>query len=296
MSYGAVMDTAAYLERLDIPDPGAPSVAALRALHAAHVERVAYEVLDIHLGRPTEIGPEASAERVAERGRGGYCYHLNGAFSLLLDRLGYDVVWHRAGVQNWPDPVAPGPPLANHLALTVRGLPSDECPDGTWLVDVGLGDALHDPLPLRAGRYPQGPFVYELRPSEVAPGGWRFAHDPGGSFAGMDFGTGGATVDEFAARHLHLSTSPESGFVRACTVQRRDATGVDTLTGCVLHRAGEGAETRTLETSAEWYATLAERFGLALTDVDDAAREALWARIAAAHEAWRAAQAGTSHV
>ena len=294
MSYRLRMDTAAYLERLGVPAPGAPSVAGLRALHAAHVERVAYEVLDIHLGRPTEITPEASAERVCARGRGGYCYHLNGAFSLLLDQLGYDVVWHRAGVQNWSDPEPPGPPLANHLALTVHGLPSDECPEGTWLADVGLGDALHDPLPLRAGRYEQGPFTYELRPSEVAPGGWRFDHDPGGSFAGMDFRLARATVPEFAARHEFLSTSPDSGFMRVCTVQRRDAGGVDRLDGRVLRRVGDGAREHTLTTAAAWYAVLADRFGLALRDIDAADRERLWARVCAAHEAWQVSVAGRS--
>jgi arylamine N-acetyltransferase len=86
------MDTAAYLRRLGVDDAGPPSAAALAALHRAHVVRVPYETIEIQLGRPTTVDPHEAAERIVECNRGGYCYHLNGAFSLLLYALGYDVV------------------------------------------------------------------------------------------------------------------------------------------------------------------------------------------------------------
>jgi N-hydroxyarylamine O-acetyltransferase len=281
------LDTAAYLRRLGLPDIGPPTVPNLYALHRAHVERIAYEALEIQLRRPTTVDPYESAERILTRHRGGYCFHLNGAFSLLLDALGYDVTWHRAGVQNHSDPQPVGAGIANHLALTISGLPAPESPSGEWLVDAGLGDALHEPLPLREGSYVQGPFRYGLRRSEVEPGGWRFDHDRRGSFAGMDFRARRATTDDFAARHEFLSTSPQSGFVRTCAVQRRDAGGVDILTGCVLRRLdGAAAPGRVLETADEWYGALRDVFDLPLDDVDAPARAALWARVRAAHEEW----------
>jgi arylamine N-acetyltransferase len=284
------VDPAAYLARLRVAHPGPPSAAALHALHEAHVERIAYEALEIQLGRPTTVDPHEAAARILERHRGGYCYHLNGAFSLLLGALGYDVVWHRAGVENPGDPEYPGPERANHLALTVHGLPSDENPAGEWLVDVGLGDALHGPLPLAEGTYVQGPFRFGLRASDVEPGGWRWDHDPNGSFVGMDFRAQRATQADFRARHVYLSRSPRSPFVRTCAVQRRDAGGVDELTGCVLRRLGDGdGPPRTLETSAEWYGVLRDLFDLPLDDLTGREREALWARVRAAHEAWLAA-------
>jgi N-hydroxyarylamine O-acetyltransferase len=284
------VDVAAYLERLRLRYPGGPSAEALHALHRAHVEWIAYEALEIQLGRPTTVDPHDSAARILGRHRGGYCFHLNGAFSLLLEALGYDVVWHRAGVQNHSEPAPIGAEIANHLALTVHGLPSEESPSGDWLVDVGLGDALHEPLPLREGDYVQGPFRYGLRRSQVEPGGWRFEHDRHGSFAGMDFRPQRATQDDFRARHMHLSTSPESGFVRTCSVQRRDAGGVDALTGCVLSRLdGDGRAPVTVDDRDDWFAVLRDVFDLPLNDVDAAARAALWTRVRAAHEAWLAA-------
>jgi arylamine N-acetyltransferase len=281
-----------YLRRLGVSHPGPPSIDALHALHAAHVEHIAYEVIDIHLGRPTSLDRRASVDRFVGRNRGGYCYHLNGGFSLLLESLGYAVRWHRAGVQGASLPEPPGPDLANHLALTVSGLPSVDCPDGVWLVDAGLGDALHLPIPLRAGTYQQGPFSYRLRPSEVEPGGWRLDHDPSGSFIGMDMRMSTtATVDDFTARHHYMSTSPESGFVRTFCVQRRFADGVDVLTGCVYRRSG--AQPRTVDRPADWFSLLADVFHLPLTDLSAADRTRLWSGVYAKHEEWLAVRSAS---
>jgi N-hydroxyarylamine O-acetyltransferase len=277
---------ASYLKRLRIDDPGELSVSALNALHRAHVERVPYEVLDIQLGRPTTADPRDALARVLRR-RGGYCVQLNGAFSGLLAALGYRVAWHRAGVHAG----AASPPVsavapAPHLALTV------ELEGEQWLVDVGLGDGLHEPLPLRTGTYRQGPFTFHLGPSQVDAGGWRFDHDPRGSIAGIDVTLAPAGRDDFAEWHPYLSTSPESRLVRTVAVMRRDAEGADSLVGCMLRRVdGAGKTGREIATSADWYGALADVFDLPLTDIDAPERAALWARVRAAHESWLAAKA-----
>ncbi|MEV0582044.1 arylamine N-acetyltransferase [Nonomuraea sp. NPDC050310] len=272
------MDIPSYLRRLGRPDLlGAPAtLETLTALHAAHVERVPYEVLDIWLGRPTGIDPAESAARIVS-GRGGYCYHLNGAFAALATAMGFRVGRHVGGVHT-----ADAPPAitGNHLVLTV------ELPEGRYLADLGLGDALHEPLPLAEGRYRQGPFEYGMRPSVVAPGGWRLEHDPSGSFAGMDFALEETEMSAFTAMHEHLTTSPESGFVRTAVVQRRDRAGVDNLRGLVLTRLGHGAHRTTLETAADYFAALADVFGLTLEDATEEEKALLWKRVHAAHQAW----------
>jgi arylamine N-acetyltransferase len=281
------LNVGGHLNRLGVAHSGPPSVAGLRALHRAHVEQVPYENLDIQLGRPTSIDPVASLARVGS-GRGGYCYHLNGAFSLLLSALGYAVRWHKGGVQGRDD-AEPVGATGSHLALTVHGLPSRENPDGMWFVDVGLGDGPHEPLPLRPGEYRDGPFRYELAPSGVEFLGWRFTHDPAGSFAGMDFRADVAVQGDFQPMHEWLSTSPESGFVRTASVQRRDATGADVLRGRVLTREPAG-QARQLDTAGEWFGVLADVFGLTLDDLAAEEKAALWRRVGAAHEAWLASR------
>ncbi|MET8849369.1 arylamine N-acetyltransferase [Amycolatopsis sp. NPDC004625] len=269
-------DVTGYLQRLGLgAEP--PSLPALRRLHAAHVERVPYEPLEIQLGRPTPLEPSASVARIL-RGRGGYCYHLNGAFSALLHALGYQVARHLGGVQG---SAADEPNVdRNHLALTVTGLPED--PAASWLVDAGLGDGIHEPLPLREGTYVQGPHTYRLRPSEVAPGGWRFDHDPTGSFAGFDFAPGLAEMADFAEKHEWLSTSPESGFVRVCVLQRRDATGVDTLRALTLNRHGVK---ELIGSPEEWWTAAADVFGIPAAQFTDEERARLWRQCVAQHEA-----------
>jgi arylamine N-acetyltransferase len=280
----ASADISGYLRRLGIKDlSGPPTVGSLRRLQVAHVERVPYECLEIALGRPTTVDPLESARRIIG-GRGGYCFHLNGAFSLLLRHLGYQVTRHVGGVQGTSEGSAGAD--GNHLVLTVSGLPSEECPDGVWFVDAGLGDALHEPLPLVEGDYRQGPFTYGLRPSEAEPGGWRFDHDPRGSFFGMDFRAEAAEMSAFEAMHTHLSTSPDSGFVRITTAQRRDASGVDALRGLVLSRVGSNERTVTLETPDDYFEALADVFGLTLAEVNAAERAGLWDRLWSSHERW----------
>ncbi|GAA1674549.1 arylamine N-acetyltransferase [Fodinicola feengrottensis] len=278
-----------YLRRLGVEHPGQPTLEALHALQTAHVERVAYEVIDIHLGRFARLDARRSAEQICRHHRGGYCYQLNGAFSLLLSQLGYDVQWHRGGVQTRGELSAPGVAIANHLALTVHGLPTPQCPSGVWFVDAGLGDGIHEPLPLHEGTYEQGPMTFGLRRSEVEPGGWRFDHDPRGSFVGFDMRMAPATVADFQERHEYLSTSPKSSFVRTFCVQRRDAGGVDTLTGCVLRRVdAHPDEPRTLDQRTDWFGVLADVFRLPLLDLSPADRDALWRDVHTAHESWLA--------
>jgi arylamine N-acetyltransferase len=282
-------DVDRYLARLGVAATGPPSVEGLRTLHRAHAERVPYENLEIQLGRPTSVNPMESAARIIG-GRGGYCYHLNGAFALLLSALGYGVRRHWAGVQGWGD-ARPVGANGNHLALTVHGLPSRENPDGMWFVDVGLGDALHEPLPLRAGEFADGPFRFGLAPSTVEFLGWRFTHDRVGSFTGMDFRADLATETDFAGRHEWLSTDERSPFLQVATVLRRDAGGADVLRGRVYRRL-PGGTGRELDSPDEWFALLADVFGLTLADVPVPERQALWRRIGAAHEAWQGQAAG----
>jgi arylamine N-acetyltransferase len=279
---------AAYLERLGL-EAEPPSVAALQRLHRRQVERVPYETLWIHAGEAWGIEPADSVARIALEGRGGYCFHLNGAFSELLRSLGYVVARHVGGVHgpDGPDPEM----LTNHLVLTVSGLPADENPSGTWYVDAGLGDALHEAVPLAAAELHQGPYHLRLEETQDGVGDWHLTHDPAGSFVGMSWRSAEATMAEFAPRHEWLSTSPESGFVRLVTVQRRDATGVDILRGLMLTRVGEGEphSSAPLTERGDWFGVLADVFGITFSSTAPEALDRLWERSLATHRAWEAA-------
>jgi arylamine N-acetyltransferase len=276
----------AYLRRLGL-DGESPSVEALQRLHRRHVERIPYETMWLHAGEAWGIDPRESVARIARRDRGGYCYHLNGAFSELLRSLGYEVSRHVGGVHGPAGPDAEA--LSNHLVLTVRGLPSDENRSGVWYVDVGLGDALHSALPLAAGDYEQAPFRLALEETDDGIADWHLAHDPAGGFAGMSWKTGAAEMAAFAARHVWLSTSPDSPFRQVALIERRDATGVDVIRGLILGRIGDPAASCELTGRTEWFGALADVFDLRFDATDPEVLDRLWDGVLATHREWDAA-------
>lgn len=275
---------AAYLERLGV-EADAPSVDGLRLLHRRHAERIPYETLWIHGDERWNIDPHAAAQRIALENRGGYCYHLNGAFGLLLRSLGYRVKTHTGGVHGpeGHDRATHG----NHLVLTVDELATDDNPDGRWYVDVGLGDALHEPILLAAGSVQQGPFRLTLTRSESLGSGWHLEHDPAGGFTGMAWSLDPADETLMARQHAWLSTSPESGFVKLGLAQTRDDQGVDVMHGLVVKRIGSNA--RSSEPIADrraWFDALCDLFGLTFASSPPGTTDRLWERTLVTHAAW----------
>ena len=179
--------------------------------------------------------------------------------------------------------------MANHLVLTLEGLPTDANPAGAWHADVGLGDALHEPLPLVEGAYHQSPWQLTLDRDAAAPvGDWHLTHDPGGGFPGMAWRSAATGMDAFVAQHRSLSGDPESGFVKVTTVQRRDATGVDVLRGLVIRRIGDRPSQSVITTMGDLRDVFAA-LAFHPDDLDTDRMEALWRKLRRQHEEWEAA-------
>lgn len=275
--------TSAYLRRLGIDTPPAPTLDALILLQRRHLERVPYENLGIMLGRPPSVDAAASLERVGALGRAGYCFHQNGAMELALRDLGYDVTRRHGHV--WTDEVDRSGTSLNHLVLVVSGLPGPGNPRGDWWVDVGLGDGFREPLPLVVGTHRQDGFTYRI--ANVRPNGWSFLHDAGGTFTGVEVirrSTDEATV---LAAHAELSAPGTGRFARILVVQRRFAGGLATLRGCLLTVTGVGGTSETeLATFESWRAALGD-LHLEVGDIDPDELRALHERMWTAHLTWR---------
>jgi N-hydroxyarylamine O-acetyltransferase len=119
-----------YLERIGLV--GRPD-ADLAELQFAHLQRVPFENLSIHLGEPIELTTAALYDKIVVRRRGGFCYELNGLFSRLLVSLGHEVDLLSASVYT---PLGRTVPF-DHMVLRV----------GDLFVDVGFGR--HSARPLR---------------------------------------------------------------------------------------------------------------------------------------------------
>ena len=268
-----------YLSRLGMQGRPAPTAAALGELHRRHQDAIPYENLAIMLGRPDSTDPEQTLARIAAGGNAGYCFHHNGAFELVLRDLGFAV--ERRFGQVWHTPENRAVPELNHLVLlvTIDGRP--------WWPDLGLGDALRDPVEVVDGEIRQGPFRYEI--TESSASGWTFRHDPAsGSFGYVDVRPASPTPADVAASHLMLSTPPDGRFTRVLVVQRRDDTGTGILRGIRLQRVGDQPFKADLTGYDDWRAALLS-LRVSLTGVTEDELRALHARMLAAHDEWVAA-------
>lgn len=261
-----------YLGRLGCSGRLPPTAAALAELQRRHLDAVPYENLAIMLGRPDSTAPQQTLERIAAGGNAGYCFHHNGAFEIVLRALGFAVERRFGHVQGRPIP------RLNHLVLIVAI-------DGRrWWPDLGLGDALRDPVEVIAGEIRQAPFSYEI--TDVRDGGWTFRHDPAtGSFGVLEVSAASPADGEVADAHRMLSTPPDGRFTRLLVAQRRDDTGADVLRGIRYQRVGNGAVTRDLTTFDDWRDGLLT-LGVSLADATEDELRSLHARMLAGHEEW----------
>ncbi|NYT40513.1 arylamine N-acetyltransferase [Sphingomonas sp. R-74633] len=262
------MDLQAYFARTGGERPTAPDHAALAVLIRTHLASFPFENLDVQLGRPVSIDPDAIFDKLVTRGRGGWCFEQNGLFGRVLEALGYEVRRISAGVMRQ---VQGEMAMGNHLALLVT---LEEQP---WLVDVGFGGILTGPLPLAVGDEAHAPYRCGLREVE---GYWRFEerYADGDPFS-YDFTTGPADEALFAQRCGDLQTRPESPFVQNLVVQQRRGDRHINLRGRVLVERGPEGETRELLQNAEALVErLDQRFGLAVPEA-----AGLWDAICARH-------------
>ncbi len=210
-----------------------------------------FENLDIWLQRPIELDPEALYAKVVSRGRGGFCYELNGLFAQLLRAIGFHVELLAASVARAGGGF--GPPF-DHLALRVEL-------DQAWLVDVGFGDGAEEPLALT-------PRVVQLDPAG------RFRLDREGErllvMRERDAGFTPAYLLDLRARSLHEFAAtcrdhqrlPDSPFTgrRICT--RRTGSGRVTLTDDRLIETGRVRRELPIDGEAAWHSALACEFGI----------------------------------
>jgi N-hydroxyarylamine O-acetyltransferase len=250
-------EAAAYLARLGVAAPEAPTLGALASLHRAHLMRVPFENLDIALGRPIRLDVSVLFAKVVDRHRGGYCYELNGLFAALLRSLGYAVDLVSARVATAAGSLTED---FDHLALVVTSPQLH----GSVLADVGFGDGFIEPLPLRDGfeAHDPGKDVGLVRSGDD----WHYRERPvGGPWEiRYVFTTTPRRLADFEPRNVWQQTSPESHFTRGRVASLLTATGRVTLSGHRLITTTHGRrDERGLDEAAAATA-LSEHFGIVL--------------------------------
>jgi N-hydroxyarylamine O-acetyltransferase len=236
-----------YRARIGDEGPLRADEATLRRLHRRHVLSVPFENLDVVRGRPVSLDLDAAFDKIVERGRGGWCFELNGLFGAALRAIGFRVADLGATVG------AAEPAELNHLTLLVRL-------DQPWLADVGFGFGPPEPLRLCEGatHFTAGAFALARR-DDV----W-LLESPGNGL-GYAFTLRERGRDELEAANRRLQSDTASPFTHGLFVARALADGYESVhrTTYARRRGGAIVESRELP-DAELGVLLQKRFGLSL--------------------------------
>ena len=125
-------DQDAWLARIGYNGSRQPTLPTLQAVVQYHASTIAYESIDVLLGRPPRLDLESLQQKMVQGRRGGYCFEQNMLFRAGLRSLGFGVTSLQARVVRGLAVDAPRPAL--HMVLRV------DLPEGPFLVDVGFGN------------------------------------------------------------------------------------------------------------------------------------------------------------
>ena len=257
------LDLTGYFERIDYHGAADPTLDVLQNLVTAHSQTIPFENLDPLLGRPIDdLSPDALADKLVHRRRGGYCYEQNGLMGYVLEELGFGVR-RFAGRVVWT--LAPGAPMPaqTHTLLEVT-LPGEPQP---YLVDVGFGGQTPtSPIRLETGSVQQTTHEpYRLRTRDdvlvlqaLIRGEWQSLYE---------FATRTAPLIDLKVGSWYVSTHPSSHFVTSLMVSLITVDGRYNLAGRHLTFHGNDTTEKTrFDDAAAVLDALSDRFGINVAD------------------------------
>jgi len=249
-------DVDRYLARLGIAERPAPTIEGLRTLHRAHLRAIPFENASILRGESIPLDLASLVDKILVRGRGGFCYELNGLFAALLEDLGFEVKLRGARTYSGEDGL--GPPL-DHLCLEV---PID---GQTWLADVGFGYSFLEPLRWTIDLEqddPSGRFRLTALPNGDVDVAW--LHRDGAWRGHYRIEPGEHRLPDFEAMCEFQRTSTEAPFLSGWMCSRATETGFVSILYRQLIVSDRGAvvERREVTDDAELAALVARWFGV----------------------------------
>jgi N-hydroxyarylamine O-acetyltransferase len=214
-------DLDAYLHRIGYSGDLRPMRQLLERLHLAHVTHIPFENLDILLKRPIRLDIGSLQAKLVVAGRGGYCFEQNGLFAAVLRELGFSVTNLAARVHYRTTHIRP----RTHRTSLV------EVDGERLLVDVGFGaSGPFVPVPLDGARV-SSQFAWSYRVMERE--GLHFLQSMlAGEWTDLySFSLDPQLETDYEMANYYVSTFPESPFVKALTVQKRNTEARHTLRG-----------------------------------------------------------------
>jgi N-hydroxyarylamine O-acetyltransferase len=257
----ASFDQQAWLNRIGYAGSLEPTLSTLHQLIFAHSHAIAYESLDIMLGRTPKLDLASLQRKMISGGRGGYCLEQNMLFREGLRSLSYNITCLQGRVVRGMAIDAPRPAI--HMLLQV------DLPEGPYLADVGFGNlAPTSALLLRPGIEQETPHEVmrfidvggELTLQAKLRDTWEHIYRviPYPRYDG-----------EYEIVNWYTGTHPDapyrSNIIAARPGPNRTRITMFNARVTVRHATGE-AERRRLSDEAEFRSVLRDEFGLRMTD------------------------------
>ena len=248
-----------YLSRIGYVGSRAPTLATLHGVVRAHVQTIPFENLDVLLGRPIELEPEALFAKLVVAKRGGYCFEQNALLLEMLRALGFVANPLSARVRyQRPREYTPA---RTHLLVRVEL-------EESWLADVGVG-AMSPTAALRLAE--EGEQATPHEPRRLLRENGRIYHQV--KLAGEWADVAELTLEEMppidrVVANWYTSTHPGSHFKNRLIVARATRDGRITLLNDELSvRGPDGVAAKTKVESPEHLVDLLGRhFAIALPE------------------------------
>jgi N-hydroxyarylamine O-acetyltransferase len=253
-------DIDAYCRRIGFSGARTPTLETLHAIHLLHPQAIAFENLDVLLGRGVRLDADSLQRKMVQGGRGGYCFEQNSLLFHALTALGFAVTAMMARVRyQVPEDVRTG---QTHMLLRVdiEGVP--------YIADVGFG-----------GNTMTGPLRLDDTAEQATPHGpFRLVAAGNGHRAEARLRDSWAPLYVFAPEPQHpldleignwfTSTHPQSRFKSGLIAARVVPDGRFALNDrdLAFHRLNAPSERRVLQTESELRDALSGLFGLTLPD------------------------------
>ena len=127
-----------YCRRIQFVGELKPELATVQTLMQQHLKTIPFENLNVLAVKVISLQPDDIVEKLIHQQRGGYCYEMNGLFTMALTALGIDYQWVAARPLFYP---AKRPRTHAALIVNFEGV--------EWLLDLGFGSyGIREPMRL----------------------------------------------------------------------------------------------------------------------------------------------------
>jgi N-hydroxyarylamine O-acetyltransferase len=220
-----------YFSGIGFVGPAPADFRTLKGMMRRQLFSVPFENLDVQAGKVVSLVPEEIYGKIVGRGRGGYCYEVNGLFAMALDALGFEYRFVAARPMTYP---VRRP--KTHMAI-VATIGAER-----WLCDLGFGSyGIREPFSLewldREIRQDYDMF----RMTMVSEKDYLLQSLNGGEWKNLyEFDLCPQEWVDFEPANYLNSTHPESIFVRNLMVVLQTPTGKLVLHGGRFRTVSEG--------------------------------------------------------